>query len=377
MRLADITTPALVLDRQKLTSNCARMAERAARLGVKLRPHLKTAKSADAARIATAGQFGGITVSTLAEARYFASRGFRDLTYAVGIVPAKLDEIAKLQADGARVQIICDDIAIARAVAARAEAIGAKFAMLIEIETGGGRAGVLPEAPEVLAIARTIHGAQRLTLLGILTHAGHSYRTPGEAAIAAVAEEERAGAVCAAERLREAGLPCPVVSVGATPTAMFARSLEGVTEMRPGVYTLMDLYQMALGVCRREDIAASVLATVIGHNPRTGRILIDAGGLALSQDGGAARLLPHTGFGWVCDAATGEPLDGLYVAETNQEHGMIAAANGALRCAALALGARVRVVPNHVCMMAAPYAKYHVVDGGDAIVAVWDKAWGW
>ena len=224
MRLADLTTPALVLDGSVLVANCARMAARAAKLGVKLRPHLKTAKSAEAARIATAGQFGGITVSTLAEARYFVERGFRDLTYAVGITPAKLDEIATLQAGGARIQIICDDVAIAQAVAARAEAIGADFNMLIEIETGGGRAGVLPEAPETLEIARIVHGAKRLTLLGVLTHAGHSYRTPGEAAIAAVAEEERAGAVVAADRLRSAGLPCPVVSVGATPTAVFARS---------------------------------------------------------------------------------------------------------------------------------------------------------
>jgi len=377
MRLADLSTPALILDRRALAANCAAMAKRAATLGVRLRPHLKTAKSAEAARIATAGQFGGITVSTLAEARYFVGHGFRDLTYAVGIAPGKLDEIAHLQAAGARLQIITDDPAIARAVAERAETIGADFEMLIEIDTGGGRAGVPPEALAVLEIGRFIAGAKRLKLLGVLTHAGHSYRTPGAAAIAAVAEEERAGAVRAAERLRAAGLACPVVSVGATPTAMFARSLEGVTEMRPGVYTLMDLYQMALGVCRREDIAASVLATVIGHNPRTGRILIDAGGLALSQDRGAADLLPNTGFGWVCEAGSGKPIEGLYVAETNQEHGMIAAAQGAPPFAALPIGARVRILPNHVCMMAAPYAQYHVVEGGDDVVAVWDKATGW
>jgi D-serine deaminase-like pyridoxal phosphate-dependent protein len=171
-------------------------------------------------------------------------------------------------------------------------------------------------------------------------------------------------------------LPCPVVSVGATPTAMFARSLEGVTEMRPGVYTLMDLYQMAIGVCRRENIAASVLATVISHNPRTNRILVDAGALALSQDKGAAGIMQHVGFGWVC-AEKGERLDGLYVAEVNQEHGMIAAASGPPPFERLPVGARVRILPNHACMMAAPYARYNVVEGGDAIVAVWDKASGW
>ncbi len=376
MKLADLPTPSLVLDRAALAANCAAMAARAAKLGVRLRPHMKTAKSAEAAKIATAGQFGGITVSTLAEAEYFASHGFRDITYAVGIVPGKLDEIARLQRDGVAMTLVTDNVAAVEAAARRAGELGTEFALLVEIETGGGRAGVLPESPELLEIARRIAQAKGLTLAGVLTHAGHSYKCKGEAEIAAVAEQERAGVVRAAERLHAAGLPCPVVSVGATPTAMFARSLAGVTEMRPGVYTLMDLYQMALGVCRREDIAVSVLATVIGHNPRTGRILVDAGALALSQDRGAAGLMEHVGFGWVL-GEKGERLDGLYVAETNQEHGMIAAPTGAPPFDRLPVGARVRILPNHACMMAAPYSIYNVVERGDDIVDVWDKASGW
>jgi D-serine deaminase-like pyridoxal phosphate-dependent protein len=377
MRLADLPTPSLILDRTRLAANCAAMAARARALGVRLRPHLKTAKSADAARIATRDQFGGITVSTLAEARYFAAHGFRDITYGVGIAPAKLEEVARLQADGARLQLVTDDVATVFAVAKRAAALGADFQLLIEIDTGGGRAGVLPDEPEVLDIGRAIAASPRLSLLGVMTHAGHSYRRSGAAAIAEVAEEERAGVVRAAERLRDAGLPAPVVSVGATPTAMFARALPGVTEMRPGVYTLMDLYQLAIGVCGEQDIAASVLATVIGHNPRTGRILVDAGALALSQDRGAASLMEHTGFGWVCEAESGARIPGLYVAEVNQEHGMIASAAGAPPFARLPLGARLRILPNHVCMMAAPYDRYHVVEGGDEVIAVWDKATGW
>lgn len=376
MKLADLPTPSLVLDRAALAANCAAMAARAAKLGVRLRPHMKTTKSAEAARIATAGQFGGITVSTLAEAEYFAAHGFRDITYAVGIVPRKLDEVARLQRDGVAMTLVTDNLAAVAAAAQRAGELGTEFALLIEIETGGGRAGVLPESPELIEVARAIAAANGLKLAGVLTHAGHSYKCKGEAAIAAVAEEERAGVVRAAERLRAAGLSCPVVSVGATPTAMFARSLEGVTEMRPGVYTLMDLYQMALGVCRREDIAVSVLATVIGHNPRTGRILVDAGALALSQDKGAAGLMEHVGFGWVC-GEKGERLDGLYVAETNQEHGMIAAPTGAPPFDRLPVGARVRILPNHACMMAAPYPIYNVVERGDDVIDVWDKASGW
>jgi D-serine deaminase-like pyridoxal phosphate-dependent protein len=376
MKLADLPTPSLVLDRAALAGNCAAMAARAAKLGVRLRPHMKTAKSAEAAKIATAGQFGGITVSTLAEAEYFAAHGFRDITYAVGIVPGKLDEVARLQREGVAMTLVTDNVPAVEEAAKRAAALGAEFSLLVEIETGGGRAGVLPDSSELLDVARAIASSKDLLLRGVLTHAGHSYKCKGEAAIAAVAEEERAGAVRAAERLRAAGLPCPVVSVGATPTAMFARSLEGVTEMRPGVYTLMDLYQMAIGVCRREDIAVSVLATVIGHNPRTGRVLVDAGALALSQDKGAAGLMENVGFGWVC-GEKGERLDGLYVAEVNQEHGMIASPSGAPPWDRLPVGARVRILPNHACMMAAPYAIYNVVERGDTIVDVWDKASGW
>src|SRR5262249_2984973 len=157
-------------------------------------------------------------------------------------------------------------------------------------------------------------------------------------------------------------------SVGATPTAMFARSLAGVTEMRPGVYALMDLYQMAIGVCRREDIAASVLATVIGHNPRTNRVLVDAGALALSQDRGAAAPRAPPGSGWVCSEPGGR-LAGLSVAGVNREHGMIAPAGGAPSWQRLPIGARVRILPNHACMMAAPYDRYNVVEGGDEVVA--------
>jgi D-serine deaminase-like pyridoxal phosphate-dependent protein len=134
---------------------------------------------------------------------------------------------------------------------------------------------------------------------------------------------------------------------------------------------------MALGVCRADDIAVSVLASVIGHNPRTGRALIDSGALALSQDRSAASRLTNTGYGWVCDAETGTPLPGIHVAEVNQEHGMVAAADGAPPWERLPLGARVRILPSHACMMAAPYTRYHVVDGGSDVVAIWEKATGW
>jgi D-serine deaminase-like pyridoxal phosphate-dependent protein len=375
--LSDLPTPALVLDRAVLARNCARMTARAKALGVDLRPHLKTAKSAEVARIATAGHSGGITVSTLAEARYFAERGFRDITYAVGLAPNKIEAVAALQKAGVRLTLVTDSEAMALAANERAAALGTTLPVLVELDTGDGRAGVLPDSNELMAVAATIQAAPALDLAGVLTHAGQSYKCRDAASMRDVAETERAGAVRAAERLKRAGLPCPVVSVGSTPTATFAERLDGVAEIRPGVYTLMDLFQMSIGVCAREDLACSVLATVIGHNRRTGRILTDAGGLALSKDVSARDTLAHVGYGFVADER-GRVLDGLHVAAVSQEHGQIAAATGEPPWDRLPIGARLRVLPNHVCMMAAPYDRYHVVErDGAEIVAVWDKATGW
>ncbi len=375
--LSDLETPALVLDRGVLEANCQRMAARLSEAGVQLRPHLKTAKSARVAEIATQGHFGGVTVSTIAEARYFAAQGFRDVTYAVGLAAGKLAAVAALQAEGARVTLLADNLPVLEAAREKAAELGAEFAVLIEVDTGGRRGGVLPDSDDVIELGRYLHDSPGLSLAGVLTHAGHSYHCRSRAEIEAIAEAERAGVVLAAERLRAAGLPCAVVSAGSTPTAICARSFEGVTEMRPGVYGFFDLDQMALGVCGMEDIALSVAATVIGHNHAAQRILIDAGGLALSKDVSAGEFLEHAGYGLVCPIGTTEPLEGLYVESVHQEHGLIAAVEGEPPYDSLPVGARVRILPNHACMTAAAYNRYHVVDGGEDVVETWDRINGW
>ena len=377
MKIADLETPALLLDRARLTANLARMHARATALGVALRPHMKTAKSADIARLATAGQNGGITVSTLKEAAYFKANGITDITYAVGIAPDRLDRVAALQQDGARVTVLTDNAEVAHGIAARAEATGARFDVLIEIDTGDHRAGVAPESAELLEIAAILDRAPGIDLRGILTHAGHSYNCRNVAEIETVAEAERAGAVMAADRLRAAGMMCPVVSVGSTPTAMHARHLSGVSEMRPGVYMFNDVFQASIGACAMADIAVSVLATVTGHHTDRGVMLMDAGGLALSKDR-STEAGPHdVGYGMVV-GLDGQALPEMHVVRVSQEHGVIATAPGAgaLPFAALPPGTPVRVLPNHACMTAAAYDCYYVVDG-DEVVATWPRVNGW
>ena len=375
---ADLETPCLLLDRAVLDSNCQLMAGHMTSLGVRLRPHMKTAKSADVARIATAGHFGGITVSTLAEARYFAAAGFSDITYAVGFVPSKLEAAAAIQASGVDLAIVTDNIEAAASIAEKAGATGSRFPVLIEIDTGDGRCGLPPEAGELPALARAIDAAPALDLRGVLTHAGQSYHAGSAAELKAIAERERAGIVAAADVLRGAGLPCPVVSAGSTPTARYAESLDGVTEMRPGVYMFCDVDQALIGSCGWDHIAVSVLASVIGHNRRTGRIVVDAGGLALSKDTGPSEFDPDTGYGTVRAADGGRRADRLYVAAVSQEHGQIAIPGGGEPpWDEFPVGARLRILPNHVCMTAAAHDRYHVLDAAGEVTAEWDRVNGW
>jgi D-serine deaminase-like pyridoxal phosphate-dependent protein len=170
---------------------------------------------------------------------------------------------------------------------------------------------------------------------------------------------------------------CPIVSVGSTPTLHYALSLEGVSEARAGVYAFGDLVQAELGTCAPDDIAISVLASVIGHNRRHGRVLIDAGFLALSRDRGTADLPVDWGYGAVCDAISGELAANVTVSATNQEHGIITGRSGEMDFERFPIGSRVRILPNHACATAAAYDRYHVTGEDGSIVAVWERVNGW
>ncbi len=373
----DLQTPALILDRRKLEANAKRMRDRVGQLGVTLRPHVKTSKSIDVLRILAGGTGVPITVSTLAEAHYFFNRGVRDILYAVGIAPVKFPQIADLIRAGCTLRIILDSVEAADAVQAFGSAEGLTIEALIEVDTDGRRAGVAPDSDLLIEVARRLSSASGARLVGVMTHAGGSYsaRTLGE--FEHIAERERAGAVGAAERLRDAGFRADIVSVGSTPTVHYARSLEGVTEARVGVYAFGDLVQAELGTCAIEDIAISVLASIIGHSRSHGRVLIDSGFLALSRDRGTTDFPVDWGYGAVCDASTGELIEGVRVDSTNQEHGIITATSGKIDWSRFPIGGRVRILPNHACATAAAYDRYFVTDGDARIADIWERVNGW
>ena len=368
VKLEDLPTPCLVLDKGILERNLKRMSDAIRKNGATLRPHLKTAKSAAVARMALEGEAGGMTVSTLAEAEYFADNGFRDILVGVAQAPHKLDRAASLIDRGVIVSLVTDNVAAARAIADHRGA----FRAFVELDSGDKRAGVDVSSDALIEVARAL--GPKLT--GVMTHAGHSYGCLSVECIKEVAEQERQTVVNAAERLREAGLRCDVVSVGSTPTMTFAERLDGVTEARPGVYMFQDVFQAVIGTCKREDIALTVLASVIGRNEKENRFLVDAGALALSKDRSTQATDHDVGYGEVWDLS-GRPGFGNCILErVSQEHGMAGSAEP-LPFNELPVGARVRIAPNHACLTAAAHSKYYVVDGGDEVLAEWDRVNYW
>jgi D-serine deaminase-like pyridoxal phosphate-dependent protein len=377
LRLADLETPCLILDADRMDRNIGRLRQRLASLGVSLRPHLKTAKSADVARRVMTTPEGPATVSTLKEAAYFAAAGVKEMIYAVGIAPAKLAKVQQLRQDGVEIAVVLDTVEQAEAVAAASRAAGHTIPALIEIDCDGHRSGVLPDdADRLLAIGRAL--VQGGELRGVLTHAGASYGARTEQALVDAASQERRAVVRAAQILRDAGLPCPVVSLGSTPTAHFATDLSGVTEVRAGVFVFFDLVMMGIGVCKVDDIALSVLATVIGHQREKGWVLVDAGWMAMSQDRGTSKQPVSQGYGLVCDSS-GKPYADIILADANQEHGIVTVRPGSgATLPDLKIGDRVRILPNHACATGAQHAGYKVVRGASDIVeASWPRFGGW
>lgn len=374
--LAVIDTPAAVLDTARMQANIAQMQQRLNALGVRFRPHVKTSKSLPVVQAQLAAGAQGITVSTLKEAEQFFAAGITDILYAVCIVPAKLPQVLALRQRGCDLKIITDSVSAAQAIADFGRAQGHVFEVWIEVDVDGHRSGVPPESDALLAVGRALHhGGMRLG--GVMAHAGSSYDVDTPEALRQVAEQERDGTRRAAARLHDAGLPCPVVSVGSTPTALAAPHLQGVTEVRAGVYVFFDLVMHNVGVCGIRDIALSVLTTVIGHQQDKGWAIVDAGWMAMSRDRGTQKQRHDFGYGQVC-AEDGTPIAGYVMGSANQEHGILCRADGVDRDIAqrFPVGTRLRVLPNHACATAAQHPVYQALLP-DGEVQAWPRFYGW
>ncbi|TYQ21623.1 UNVERIFIED_ORG: D-serine deaminase-like pyridoxal phosphate-dependent protein [Zoogloea ramigera] len=371
----NLETPALLLDEARMQHNMARMQERMNVLGVAFRPHVKTSKCLEVARRQLALGARGITVSTLKEAEQFFAAGVDDILYAVAIVPNKLDHALRLVRAGLRLTMLVESSAMAAEVARHGREHGVCYDVLIEVDTDGHRSGIAPADPLLLDVAAALTGGARLK--GVMTHAGSSYDLHTPEALAAMAEQERSRCVDAAERLRAAGHACEVVSVGSTPTALSARHLDGVTEVRAGVYVFFDLVMAGVGVCETGDIALSVLCTVIGHRPLDGWIITDAGWMAMSRDRGTQKQVRDYGYGMVCDA-DGNAIAELAFNQANQEHGVLQWTGDIVDLAArYPVGSSLRIVPNHACATGAQHPFYYVLPQEGGVPRKWERFSGW
>lgn len=354
-RVDEVPTPALLLDLDVLEANLARMAETARRLDVRLRPHVKTHKCAEVARMQREAGASGITVSTLEEADAFARQGFDDLTWAFPVIPGRVREAAAVDRR-ARLRLLVDRPEAVE----RLEAAGHPFHVWLEVDCGDGRSGVDPEGTALVELAEALAGSTVLSFDGLLTHSGQAYDVASPGELAGVAETERSVMAGAAGRLRERGIGVPAVSVGSTPAASRARSLEGVDEIRPGNYALHDRTQAALGSCGVADVAVTVAATVVSTRPDAGRSVVDAGALALSKDPGPDDPAAPGGrcMGALRDGDGGLRRD-VRLVSLSQEHGLLDAA--------LPWGERIRIVPNHSCLAVACFDAFHAVRGEEVV----------
>jgi D-serine deaminase-like pyridoxal phosphate-dependent protein len=372
VNIEDLQTPAALVDLDQLERNASRMADKARRLGVRLRPHVKTHKCIEVARIQTDLHFGGVTVSTLAEAQAFADGGFTDITYAVPIAPQRLAEAADLHREIGAFNILVDHADTVRAIEETAVSRGIVLPVYVEIDCGDHRSGIDPEDESSEQLVRQVAESESIDCRGLLTHAGHAYTACNRSEAFAVACEERNVITAFAAQLRDLGIAIPEVSVGSTPTARAVDDLTGVTEIRPGNYAFYDAFQSAIGSCELDEAAFSVIATVISVHPEAGRAVIDAGALALSQDPGPTHVDPDCGFGVVVATEDLHPLPGLRITALKQEHGSLAGPG----VEALRPGTRIRIVPNHSCLAAACFDRYHVVRGTE-VVDEWHPVRGW
>lgn len=356
--MIDVETPALLLHQGVVEKNLAHMAGRAKRLGVALRPHIKTHKCLELGRRQVAHGAQGLTVSTLFEAEAFARGGFKDLTWAFPLDPTHIPHVRRIAQNGVTLRVILDDLETAKALS------GSGLHVWLKVDCGYHRAGVDPSSRYALDVARELGRERGLTFDGILSHSGHAYRTANKKEAAQVAEQERQVMVWFADLLRKDGLPVRSISVGSTPAMAAVKDLTGVTEARPGNYIFYDRTMVLIGCCEPADVGVSVLATVVSHQPGSSHFVVDAGALSLSKDLGPTHLGLEPAYGDV----KGHPE--LIVASVSQEHGVIRAATPAAIEGKFKVGSHVEIVPNHSCLTEAHFDEYVVVDG-DKVIDRW------
>ncbi|HOY65405.1 MAG TPA: alanine racemase [Candidatus Ozemobacteraceae bacterium] len=340
-------TPVALVDEAVLGRNVRSAASFAAAHGIALRPHIKTHKCPTIARMQLEAGAAGITCATVDESAAFIEAGFHDIFIAYPIVGAGRLDLLKRLCSLARITVGIDapeHIALLAALD-----LVAPLRVRIEIDCGHHRCG-LPPGPAVVALAAAVSAAKGLVFDGVFTHAGHVYAATNTEKIRETALAEGAAVVEAARIIREAGIPCPQVSIGSTPTWRISGIMPGVTEARPGNYVYHDAIQVGLGVATLGDCAFTVLTTVIAVY--ADRFVVDAGSKALGLDKGAHGIELLKGYGFVL-TEDGTPMPDWVPARLSEEHGIVPLSPESPRPR---IGDRLQIIPNHSCAAANLFA---------------------
>jgi D-serine deaminase-like pyridoxal phosphate-dependent protein len=356
----NLSTPALILDLDKLDANIASMASKANSLGVRLRPHVKTHKCVEIAMRQKEAGCNGITVSTLHEAAVFADHGFDDITWAFPVNLSRLDEACEL-ARRCTLRLVVDSEEAVTGL----ENMQIPLRVWLKVDCGYHRAGIDPEERLGLDLAQRIRESSNLIFDGILTHSGHAYKATGFDGLKRVAEQERSVMVAFANRLRRRGIEVPAISIGSTPAMSATESLAGIDEARPGNYVFYDATQVGLGSCQISDCAVTVVASVVSAPRSHTHSVVDAGALAMSKDPGLSDSTPLEMGQIFDDYGSGLLSSTKRLYGLSQEHGLVTGN--------LPIGSRLRILPNHSCLTVACFDEF-VVSRGDDVVDKW-KIW--
>ncbi|KAM6918639.1 D-serine dehydratase [Xenentodon cancila] len=365
--LSSLCTPALVVDVDKVKRNAQRMIEQCQKLGVQLRPHMKTHKTLECADIMTAGSRRRIVVSTLAEASFYADHGFDDILYAYPLPFDKVERCAALSERLDLFQVLLDHPDALEQLIKRPLKGGRLWHVWLKLDCGNGRAGIPHSEPAALSLAQAIAGTEGVALTGVYVHCGNTYSSRGVEEIQAVAQETTSSTLQFMEKLQAVGISCKS-SIGSTPSCSHpVQEMSKLDEVHPGNYIFYDVQQAMIGSCCLDEVAVRVLTRVIGHCPHRNQLLVDCGWSGISLDG--AGKLP-TGFAVI------EGHLNLRLASMTQEHGRVEPISGPLDYSKYPLGCLLTLIPHHSCATAMMHPVYYVHSEG-RLLGKWTPTRGW
>ncbi|HLW02515.1 MAG TPA: alanine racemase [Ktedonobacterales bacterium] len=333
--LLEVDTPALLVDRDRLDANISRFAAMASRTGVALRPHIKTHKTLEIAALQVQAGASGITCAKLGEAEVYADAGFTDVFVAYPLIGQEKARRAAQLARRCTMTVGVESVTGIQQLSMAASEADVLLNVRLELDSGLRRTGVA--AAEALELCRLILAAPALHLDGIFTFRGVSFPGAPTRESDVLGQQEGEWMVAQAELLRAAGIPINAVSVGSTFTAAAAACVPGVTEVRPGTYVFFDRMTTKGAANTLDEIALSVLATVVSR-PAQDMAIIDAGSKTFSGDVVPAAV-GLKGYGVTVDGHSG------ILERMNEEHGFVRLASGFVP----AIGDHLAFFPNHVC----------------------------